>query len=122
MFKEPQFEAIKSRSEDRTEKILAGFTSEQREEIEKKRQTLSALAFFIGKDFEIPVELNEPGDGWHWDFKNNVIRIDPFDLLTKPMEYLCFVISHEGGLSNAHGYSSDRRNDLIGFRPSVCFS
>jgi cobalamin biosynthesis protein CobT len=73
------------------------FTPEQLAEIENKRQILSSLAYFIGKDFEIPVELNNSGAGWHWDFKNNVIRIDPEDLIEKPMDYLRFVISHEAG-------------------------
>ncbi len=45
----------------------------------------------------MPVELNEPGAGWHWDFKENIIRIDPNDLLEKSIDYLRFVISHEGG-------------------------
>lgn len=73
------------------------FTPEQQQEIETKRRILSSLAYFIGKDFQIPVELNEPGKGWHWDFQKNIIRIDPKDLLDKPMDYLRFVISHEGG-------------------------
>lgn len=77
--------------------VLAEFTPEQQAEIRQKQQTLSSLAYFIGKDFRIPVELNQPGAGWHWDFKENVIRIDPKDLLEKPMDYLRFVISHEGG-------------------------
>jgi len=77
--------------------ILAEFTPEQQAEIKQKQQTLSSLAYFIGKDFRIPVELNQPGAGWHWDFQNNVIRIDPKDLLEKPIDYLRFVISHEGG-------------------------
>ncbi len=76
---------------------LAEFTPEQQEEIKQKQQILSSLAYFIGKDFRIPVELNQPGAGWHWDFQNNVIRIDPKDLLEKPIDYLRFVISHEGG-------------------------
>lgn len=76
---------------------LAEFTLEQQAEIKQKQQILSSLAYFIGKDFRIPVELNEPGAGWHWDFQENVIRIDPKDLLEKPMDYLRFVISHEGG-------------------------
>lgn len=97
MFEQPKFEAVKVKPKDRSEIILASFTPEQREEIEKKRKVLSSLAFFIGKDFEIPVELNDPGKGWHWDFKHNIIRIDPKDLLEKPMDYLRFVISHEGG-------------------------
>jgi len=76
---------------------LSEFTPEQQQEIESKRKVLSSLAFFIGKDFKMPVELNKPGVGWHWDFKENVVRIDPQDLLDKPMDYLRFVISHEGG-------------------------
>jgi len=77
--------------------VLAKFTPEQQAEIKQKQQILSSLAYFIGKDFRIPVELNQPGAGWHWDFQENVIRIDPKDLLEKPMDYLRFVISHEGG-------------------------
>lgn len=77
--------------------VLTGFTPEQQAEIKQKQQILSSLAYFIGKDLRIPVELNDPGAGWHWDFESNVIRIDPKDLLEKPMDYLRFVISHEGG-------------------------
>lgn len=81
----------------REQEILSQFSEEEQEEIRYKQRILSSLAFFIGKDFEIPVELNQPGKGWHWNFKENKIRIDPKDLLEKPMEYLCFVICHEGG-------------------------
>jgi predicted SprT family Zn-dependent metalloprotease len=77
--------------------LLAEFTPEQQAEIKHKQQILSSLAHFIGKDFRMPVDLNEPGAGWHWDFQANVIRIDPKDLLEKPIDYLRFVISHEGG-------------------------
>ena len=77
--------------------VLAGFTPEQQAEIEQKQQILSSLAYFIGKDFRIPVELNDPGAGWQWDFGSNVIRVDPKDLLERPMDYLRFVISQEGG-------------------------
>lgn len=73
------------------------FTESDLAEIERKRQILSSLAFFIGKDFRIPVELNEPGKGWHWDFKENKIRIDPKDLLEKPIDELRYLICHEGG-------------------------
>lgn len=73
------------------------FNESELAEIERKRQILSSLAYFIGKDFRIPVELNEPGTGWHWDFKANIIRVDPKDLLEKSIDYLRFVISHEGG-------------------------
>ena len=86
--------ALKNKNE---KDIIASFTPEQQAEIRQKQQILSSLAYFIGKDFRIPVELNEPGAGWHWNFKDNIIRIDPKDLLEKPMDYLRFVISHEGG-------------------------
>ncbi len=81
----------------REQEILKSFDGPQQAEILKKRQILSSLASFIGKDFAMPVELNEPGAGWHWDFDQNIVRIDPKDLLEKPMDYLRFVISHEGG-------------------------
>lgn len=91
-----QFEALVA--DDKTEKeILASFSKKEQKEIKYKQRVLSSLAYFIGKDFEIPVELNSPGAGWHWDFKANKIRIDPKDLLEKPLDYLRFVISHEGG-------------------------
>ncbi len=88
------YQALDQRKE---KNILSAFTPEQQAEIKQKQQILSSLAYFIGKDFKIPVELNEPGAGWHWDFQKNVIRIDPKDLLEKPIDYLRFVISHEGG-------------------------
>ncbi|MDO8530133.1 MAG: hypothetical protein Q7S10_01885 [bacterium] len=76
---------------------FADFTPEQQEDILYKQKILSSLAYFIGKDFRIPVELNKPGAGWHWDFKNNIIRVDPKDLLEKSMDVLRFIICHEGG-------------------------
>ncbi len=96
---EPVFQALneKKRKEGKDKSILSTFTPEQQDEIKYKQQILSSLAYFIGKDFKIPVELNEPGAGWHWDFEANKIRIDPKDLLEKDMDYLRFVISHEGG-------------------------
>lgn len=90
---EYSYHALKNKEKD----PISDFTPEQQAEIRHKQQILSSLAYFIGKDFRIPVELNKPGAGWHWDFKENVIRIDPKDLLEKPMDYLRFVISHEGG-------------------------
>src|SRR3989344_9017829 len=94
----PELEMVYHALDRKKEKdVLAEFTPEQQAEIKQKQQTLSSLAYFIGKDFRIPVELNQPGAGWHWDFKENVIRIDPKDLLEKPMDYLRFVISHKGG-------------------------
>lgn len=92
-----QFNSLREDGEDFEQNILSGFSKEEQKEIKYKQEVLSSLAYFIGKDFEVPVELNKPGDGWHWDFKENKIRIDPEDLLEKPLNYLRFVISHEGG-------------------------
>ncbi|PIZ01059.1 hypothetical protein COY62_00395 [bacterium (Candidatus Howlettbacteria) CG_4_10_14_0_8_um_filter_40_9] len=102
---QPQFVSRESKEKeifrdlrsDDEEQSPTQYTEKELAEIEQKRQVLSSLAYFIGKDFQIPVELNEHGAGWHWDFKENKIRIDPADLLEKPMDYLRFVISHEGG-------------------------
>ena len=79
------------------DEILAGFTPEEQKEIQDKQRQLSSLAYFIGKDFEIVVLLNKPGGGWYWDQEKNLIKVDPKDLLDKPMEYLRHVVSHEGG-------------------------
>ena len=83
--------------QNRQAEILGQYSSQEQQEISYRQQILSSLAYFVGKDFQIPVELNEPGAGWHWDFAENKIRIDPKDLIEKPMDYLRFVISHEGG-------------------------
>jgi cobalamin biosynthesis protein CobT len=82
---------------DTQSEIFGHYSAQDRVVIRQRQQVLSSLAYFIGKDFQIPVELNEPGAGWHWNFKENKIRVDPKDLLEKPMDYLRFVISHEGG-------------------------
>jgi cobalamin biosynthesis protein CobT len=92
-----KFEALWKGKESPDKDILSAFSKKEQKEIKYKQRVLSSLAYFIGKDFEIPVELNKPGAGWHWDFKANTIRIDPKDLLEKPLDYLRFVISHEGG-------------------------
>ncbi|MCX6809111.1 MAG: VWA domain-containing protein [Candidatus Berkelbacteria bacterium] len=79
------------------EEFWLSLTEEQKKELEKKRRILSSLAYFIGKDFNIPVNFNKPGEGWNWDFEKNEINIDPIDLIERPFDYLRFVISHEGG-------------------------
>ncbi len=79
------------------QRILASFTPEQVKEIREKQAQLSSLAYFVGKDFNIPVLLNEPGRGWFWDQQKNHIKIDPKDLLEKPIDFLRFVICHEAG-------------------------
>jgi len=93
---EPEY-VYRALNHSKEKSILAEFTPEQQAKIKDKLRVLSSLVYFIGKDFKIPVELNSPGAGWHWDFQENVIRVDPKDLLEKPMGYLRFVISHEGG-------------------------
>ncbi|MBP9690711.1 VWA domain-containing protein [Candidatus Woesebacteria bacterium] len=77
--------------------ILALYNPEQQKIIQDRKKVLATLGFFIGKDFDMPIFLNAPGKGWHWNFDQNYIKIDPEDLLNKPMDYLRFVICHEGG-------------------------
>lgn len=76
--------------------ILGGFSPDQQQTIQHNLHVLSGLGYFIGKDFKMPIELNEPGQGWHWDFQSNRTRVDPQDLLERPMDELRFIISHEG--------------------------
>lgn len=79
------------------ERILSQFTPEQQIEIKKRMNILSSIVYFIGQDFKIDIELNSPGEGWHWDFKDNIVRVDPKDLLERPIEYSCYVMGHEAG-------------------------
>lgn len=88
--------ALFKRDQDRQAEILGGFTPEQQQDIRYKQKILTSLASFIGKDFSIPVKLNEPGEGWHWNFQDNEIKVDPQDLVEKSLDYLRFVTSHEG--------------------------
>lgn len=90
------FQALFRRDRDRQAEILGGFSPQQQQEIRYKQKILTSLATFIGKDFGIPVKLNEPGEGWDWNFQVNEIKVDPKDLLEKPLDYLRFVTSHEG--------------------------
>src|SRR3989344_3821686 len=92
-----KLQALFRKDRDRQIEILKGFSPQERKEIVYKQKILTSLASFIGKDFSIPVDLNEPGEGWHWDFHANRIRIDPVDLLKEPMAKLRFKTSHEGG-------------------------
>jgi hypothetical protein len=82
---------------DPEEEILSSFTETEQQEIKNRQQVLSSLAYFVGKDFDIPVLLNEPGGGWYWDQEKNHMKVDPKDLLEKPMDYLRFVTCHEAG-------------------------
>lgn len=75
---------------------LERFSEDDKKNIEDRLHILSSLAYFIGKDYGMKVEVN-PSQGWHWDFDKNVVRADPDDLLNKPIEFLRFVMSHEAG-------------------------
>lgn len=77
--------------------ILKNFSPEEKDLISKRKRVLSSIVYFIGKDFEMPVELNNPGAGWHWDFKKNEVKVDPQDLLNKPEGFSRFVMGHEAG-------------------------
>lgn len=93
----PQPQRLEALRKNPDEEKLTSFNEAEQQEISQKQKILSSLAYFVGKDFEIPVLLNEPGGGWYWDQEKNHIKVDPKDLLEKPMEYLRFVICHEAG-------------------------
>ena len=79
------------------EEILSQYSPEQQELLKEKLRLLKVLAGFIGKDYAMPVEFNQPGGGWHWDFQHNKIRIDPNNVLEEPLSFLRAIICHEGG-------------------------
>ena len=76
--------------------ILALYAPDQQEIILDRLHVLSALPQMVGDDFAMPVELNHPGKGWHWDFGVNKVRVDPNDLISKSSDYLRGVMLHEG--------------------------
>ena len=79
------------------EQILAGFSPEEQKLIRERMRLLSLIPTHIGKDFEMAVELNTPGGGWHWNFAINHVRVDPKDLLGKPLDWCRQTMAHEGG-------------------------
>ncbi len=96
---------------------LERFSEDDRKVIEDRLHVLSSLAYFIGKDYGMKVEVN-PDKGWHWDFDKNIVRADPDDLLTKPIEFLRFVMSHEAGhrrISRVKGVIPDKVWQLPAF-------
>ena len=78
------------------ERILQHFRKSEQEIIQERVKLLTPLSRLISKDFAIPVLLNAPGRGWFWNAERPEIRVDPKDLLEKPLSYSRFAICHEG--------------------------
>lgn len=100
------------------ENILESFSLDERKIIEERSQTLSPLCLYVARDYDMSIELNKSGNGWHWDFEHNIVRVDAGDLLEKPIDYLRFVIQHEAGhrlISRVHGVISDEVWSQTGF-------
>ena len=96
--------ALFDQSQQREKRILAQFSPEQIEIIKSKQKTLSSLAYFIGRDFNLPIELGLPTpdclSGWQQGVKTDgtqYLQMNAYDLLEKPIDFLRFVICHEGG-------------------------
>ena len=70
---------------------LSSFTEEQKQTILKKREVLSTLAYFIGKDFDLTVKIGAPQSGWFWEPASNSVTIDSKDVLENPIGFLRFV-------------------------------
>ena len=84
--------------------VLSLFTLDQQTEIRQKQHILSSLAYFIGKDFRIPIVLGLPTkqcqSGWRQGKKDDgteFLQMNAYDILEKPMDFLRFVTCHEGG-------------------------
>ena len=95
------YEALRKNPE---EEILIQFTEEEQKEILRKKRILSSLAYFIGKDFRIPIELGLPTQdcpsGWRQGNKadgSRFLQMNAHDLLHKSEDFLRFVVSHEAG-------------------------
>lgn len=95
------FHAIRK---DKQGAILGQFSTEQQEAIKYRQQVLSSLAYFIGRDFQIPIVVGLPTQdcpsGWKWQRNQDgtqFIQMNAHDLLDKPMDFLRFTTSHEGG-------------------------
>ena len=82
---------------DSQEQIFGQFSPEEQKLIRERMRVLSLIPNHIGKDFGMEVELNAPGEGWHWNFAINHVRVDPKDLLEKPLDWCRHTMAHEGG-------------------------
>lgn len=78
------------------EQILGQFSPDEQKLIRERMRVLSRIPGHVGKDFEMAVELNNPGGGWHWNFAINHVRVDPKDLLKKPLDWCRQTMAHEG--------------------------
>lgn len=94
----------RKRLDAQQEEVLGRFDKEQQTTILNRQKTLSALGYFIGKDFEIPIILGLPGpegdSGWMWNQHkdgSSYMQVNAQDLAEKPLDYLRFVTSHEAG-------------------------
>src|SRR5437868_926394 len=59
--------------EDR--RILKEYTEEEQKKIVERLHSLSTLGYFIGKDFQVSIGLNQPDGGWHWNYIDNHIKV-----------------------------------------------
>lgn len=86
--------------------ILQNFSPQEQQQIQYRKRVLSSLAYFIGKDLQIPVYAGLPSQenpsGWHYgvDTQNldeKYIQMNAHDLLNLPMDRLRFRTEHEAG-------------------------
>lgn len=83
-------------SEVSQEEILEQYTGQEQSLILERLDTLSTLVYLLGQDFSVVVELNPPGEGWHYDATQKIVKVDPSDLVAKTEDFLRFVMGHEG--------------------------
>jgi hypothetical protein len=82
--------------DDKPELTKPEFSETEQRLLDYRQHILSGIAQFIGRDFTMPVEYGEPGDGWHWNTQTNRVQADPAEVLSRELDESRFIIAHEG--------------------------
>lgn len=92
----PKTGASQRTPQSEVESTLSRYTHDEQRIILHNLETVSAMAQYMGQDFEMKVLLNKPGKGWHWNFEKNEVRVDPETMLKAPLEVSKAIYCHEG--------------------------
>lgn len=79
------------------EQIWSLYSEAEQALIRSRLIQLSAVPKSVGYDFEMQVLLNDPGGDFSWDPNDNIVYINPDELLSSPIGSLRFKLTHEGG-------------------------
>lgn len=88
--------AATERLQSEVESILSRYSHDEQRIILHNLEILASTSQFIGQDFQMKVLLNKPGEGWHWNFDKNEVRVDPETILKAPLDVSKAIYIHEG--------------------------